>query len=411
MSAYLLFAIPFFLLMVGLEMAYAWRRGKKFYRLNDTVANLAVGIGSEATGLFFKLVIFGSYIYIYEHLSFFKQPVAWWSYVLVLVLYDFCFYWAHRMLHVVNIFWGAHVVHHSSEEYNLSVALRQSWFESLFVFFIFIPIPLLGFDPLVFVPAAAFDSLYQFWIHTQTVNKMPRWFEKILNTPSHHRVHHARNPQYIDKNYAGIFIIWDRLFGSFRKEEETPVFGITTPLNSWNPVWANVHYYKLLFEKMKLIRKPLKKIQLLFSKPGWMPEENGGIIQPPKVSVASVHKYDAKNIAGMHLYVIVQLLLIIAGLVAYMYYFETLPAIYQYVLFSIVLIAIVSCGGMLENKTWVIPLEYAKLVLLLVVLNTYYYFYELEWFVVTLAISSVLFILFNIWFTVSLYSKKLGRIG
>jgi len=399
MGEYILFAIPFFLLMVGLEMWYAWKHRKPFYRLNDTISNLAIGVGSEATGLFFKLILFGSYIYVHDHFAFFAIPATWWSFILVLLLYDFCFYWAHRMLHVVNIFWGAHVVHHSSEEYNLSVALRQSWFESVLAFFIFLPIPLLGFDPLVFLPAAGLDSLYQFWIHTQTVNKMPAWYEKIFNTPSHHRVHHARNPKYIDRNYAGIFIVWDKLFGSFQKEEEQPVFGITTPLNSWNPVWANVHYYKLLFGKMRLISSPLKKIRLLFSKPGWMPEENGGPLSVPDVSNNTVIKYDAKNNVWMHTYVIAQFILIVGGLMAYMYSFEELSLFYKYSIFGILMLAIVICGGILEKKNWVIPMEYLKLTLLLLTLNSYYYFYALDWFFVTLTVSSVLFIFFNIWFT------------
>ncbi len=408
MENYILFAIPFFLFMVGLEMVYAWRKRKQFYRLNDTITNLAIGVGSEATGLFFKIVIFGTYLIIYDHIRLFDIPATWWSFLLVLLLYDFCYYWAHRMLHVVNVFWGAHVVHHSSEEYNLSVALRQSWFESLLAFFVFIPIPLLGFDPVVFLPAAALDSLYQFWVHTQTIKKLPAWYEKIFNTPSHHRVHHARNPKYLDKNYAGIFIFWDKLFGSFQQEEEAPVFGITTPVNSWNPVWANMHYYKFLFEKMKHIQKPADKIRLLFSKPGWMPASNGGTIKPPAVSNESITKYNAQNTAGMHVYLIVQFALIVIGLVAFMYYFETLPAYYQYSIFGIVLISLVSCGGILEKKQWVIPLEYFKLVCLLLTLNSYYYFYMLDWFILTLILSSGFYILFNIWFTFSWKNKWAG---
>ena len=396
MTSYILFAIPFFLLMMGLEILHGYRQKKKYYRFNDTVANLSIGIGSEATGLFFKLVIFGSYIYIYQQWAFFHIAPSWWSFLCVLILYDFCFYWAHRMLHSVNIFWGAHVVHHSSEEYNLSVALRQSWFESMLGFFIFIPIPLLGFDPVVFVSAAAFDSLYQFWIHTQAVRKMPQWYEKIFNTPSHHRVHHARNPQYIDKNYGGIFIIWDKLFGSFQKEEEECIYGITTPLNSWNPVWANLHYYAGLFSVLKKIKSPFLKLRFLFARPGWMPEEG----RVPK-SFHHFSKYNAKNSWWMHFYIVTQFILIISGLMAYMVYFEELPLSYQWILLGILLLSIVICGGILENKIWVIPCEYLKLSVLLLTLNVYYYYHELEWFTTMLIASSAVFIILNIWFTFS----------
>ncbi|MFI5171287.1 MAG: sterol desaturase family protein [Chitinophagales bacterium] len=412
MHEYILFAIPFFLLMVGLEAYYSIKEKKEFYRFNDTISNLSIGIGSEATGLFFKLIIFGAYIYVYDHWSLFHIPPTWWSFLLVLILYDLCFYWAHHMLHKVNIFWGAHIVHHSSEEYNLSVALRQSWIESVLAFFIFIPIPMLGFDPIVFVPAAALDSLYQFWIHTRTVKKLPRWYEKIFNTPSHHRVHHARNPIYIDKNYGGILIIWDRIFGTFQEEEETPVFGITTPLNSWNPVWANLHYYKILFGKLHVITHPVQKIKLLFKKPGWMPDEYGGYQNPPAVSTKSYIKFDAKNNPQLHTYLTTQLFLTIGGLMAYMYYFETLSLFFQISIFAAIIFSIVICCAVIENKLlsvqirftlshWIIPSEYLKLVSLMLLINSYYYFYAPDWFIPELIISSFLFILFNIWFTMS----------
>ena len=160
---------------------------------------------------------------------------------------DFCFYWFHRIAHEYAAPWATHVVHHQSEEYNLAVALRQSAFEGCFAWVFYLPLAVIGFPPIWYVSMKAINLLYQFWIHTEAIDRLGP-LEWVMNTPSHHRVHHARNPKYLDKNYAGMFIIWDRMFGTFQPEEEQPVYGITKPLQSWNPLWANLAAWVELFE-------------------------------------------------------------------------------------------------------------------------------------------------------------------
>ena len=190
----------------------------------------------------------------------------------------------------INLFWGGHVVHHSSEEYNLSVALRQSSTQTIWTFMFYLPLAFIGFDPVYLVLVSGLNLLYQFWIHTEAIGKMG-FFEKFMNTPSHHRVHHGRNPKYIDKNHGGTFIIFDKWFGTFQEEEEKPTYGITTPVNSWNPVWVNLQSAMRMKQEMSLIKNWKDKIRYLMNKPGWLPDYlgNTGLL---KTSDLNTGKFD-----------------------------------------------------------------------------------------------------------------------
>ncbi|HTM99937.1 MAG TPA: sterol desaturase family protein, partial [Pedobacter sp.] len=247
---YIALSVPVFFILIGIELAYAFYKKLKYYRFNDSISNLSQGIGSQITGLFVKTLLFFGYKYIFENWRLFDLPTTIWVWILLFIGVDFFYYWFHRMSHQVNALWAAHIVHHQSEEYNLTVALRQSWFQSWFAWVFYLPLAFIGFDPIMFVTLSAFNTLYQFWIHTRAIKHMG-FLEHILNTPSHHRVHHGSNPKYIDKNHAGSLIIWDKMFGTFQKEEEEVYFGITTPLASWNPVWANFHYWVELWQTTK----------------------------------------------------------------------------------------------------------------------------------------------------------------
>ena len=274
-------AIPIFLIFIIIEFFATRKKHPEYYRLNDTITNLNIGVSH----LLFKLLTTGlllsAYVFVMEKFAVLHLHGIT-AYIVVLILFDFCFYWAHRFGHEINLFWGAHVVHHQSEEYNLSVALRQSWIHSFLAFIFFLPIAFLGVDVLTLGICASINSFYQFWIHTKAVHRMPKWFEYIFNTPSHHRVHHGVNPKYIDKNHGGMFIIWDRIFGTFQAEEEAPTYGITTPLKSWNPAWANIEYYVMLVKKAKPYSFT-DKLKLIFAKPGWQPNAFGGQLAIPAV--------------------------------------------------------------------------------------------------------------------------------
>ncbi len=235
-------SIPIFFILIGIELLVERFSQRKLYRLPDAIANLSCGITSQLSGLFLRIFVIGIYQFLFENFALFTLEKTWLYWLALVLLVDFAYYWAHRMSHEINLFWGGHVVHHQSEDYNLSVALRQSSLQVVWTFAFSLPIAFLGFDTWDFALISAFNTLYQFWIHTEAINKLPKWVEFIFNTPSHHRVHHGRDPKYIDKNHAGSLIIWDRIFGTFQPEEEKPTYGITKPINSWNPICANVSH-------------------------------------------------------------------------------------------------------------------------------------------------------------------------
>ena len=233
-------AIPFFILAMAIELAYgAWKKNQT-YRLNDALASLMMGSLSQLIGvlrLSFAAVVIASAVQLLGVVAW--APEYWWHWVAAFVAYDFCYYWKHRFGHEWRILWASHSAHHQSEEYNLSTALRQTSTDYIgFVFYL--PMYLAGTPAYVMISVGTLNLVYQFWVHTQHVNRLGI-LDYVLVTPSNHRVHHAKNPNYIDKNYGGFFIIWDRLFGTFcdEREDEKPVYGITHDLRSWNPLWAN----------------------------------------------------------------------------------------------------------------------------------------------------------------------------
>jgi sterol desaturase/sphingolipid hydroxylase (fatty acid hydroxylase superfamily) len=237
------FAIPVFILLVILEMLWAKRNAPEKYEPRDTLTSLALGTGSQVAGVLTGGAVFALSLWLYEH-RLFTVGWAWWAFVLCFVLDDFAYYWAHRTGHRVRWFWAAHVNHHSSQHYNLSTALRQTWTGFFALSFIFrIPLALAGFHPAMILFCGAINLVYQFWIHTEAIGKLPRWFEYLMNTPSHHRVHHATNPRYLDANYAGTFIIWDRMFGSFVEEVdgERIRYGIVKQLGTFNLLYSVFH--------------------------------------------------------------------------------------------------------------------------------------------------------------------------
>lgn len=246
---FILYAVPFFFVLIALELLADHWRGMRNYRVADAINSLSTGVLSTTSGLLTKGVGLVTYAVDWEHLALFALPAErFWVWGLAFVGYDFCYYWLHRFGHERNVLWAAHSVHHQSEDYNLSTALRQTSTGFIFSWIFYLPLAVLGVPPLVFVSVAALNLLYQFWVHTRHIPKLG-WFEWVFVTPSNHRVHHAQNPVYLDRNYGGVFIFWDRLFGTFCEEDdkEPVVFGVTTPLASWNPLWANLQVYAQLW--------------------------------------------------------------------------------------------------------------------------------------------------------------------
>lgn len=200
-----------------------------------------MGLGNTFLGLISKILIFAVFIFVYNNFRLFSIPFTWWAWILILFAEDFTYYWFHRISHVSRFFWASHIVHHSSKHYNLSTALRQTWTGGFLSFVFWLGLPLLGFHPVMILAQMSISLIYQYWIHTELIKKMPHWFEAVFNTPSHHRVHHATNPQYLDRNHAGIFIIWDKFFGTFQPKVEKPVYGLVKNIASFNPLYVAFH--------------------------------------------------------------------------------------------------------------------------------------------------------------------------
>ena len=268
--ALLIYAIPFFVLLLAIEAWFSYKENKHLYEVKDTFASLGLGLGNVLIGFITKALIFGLFTFIYKFRLFELEHSVWWFWVLLFLADDFSYYWFHRIAHSVNWFWASHVVHHSSEHYNLAAALRQTWTGNATGSFLFWAwMPLVGFHPIWVLFMQQISLIYQFWIHTETIDKLPRPIEFLFNTPSHHRVHHGSDLKYLDKNHAGILIIWDRLFGTFQPEEERPTYGLTKNIKSFNPAVIAFRTWGKLIKTASRCSSWKDRIRYFVESPGW----------------------------------------------------------------------------------------------------------------------------------------------
>jgi sterol desaturase/sphingolipid hydroxylase (fatty acid hydroxylase superfamily) len=354
-------------------------KGTNYYRLNDSINSLTAGVLSRMTGIVKQLFPLTIYVMAYEQLALFQLMPSWWVWVIAFVFYDFCYYWNHRLGHEMNILWAAHVVHHSSEEYNLTTALRQSG-SSLFSWIFYLPMAILGFDPIVLITVGSFNLIYQFWVHSRHIPKLG-YYEWIFVTPSNHRAHHAQNLLYLDRNYGGVFIIWDRLFGTFQEEldSEKPIYGIRKALQSWNPLWANVHVYSQLFKDCWHAKRWQDKLLIWFKRTGWRPADVEQNYPLSIVDLTKFKKFDVQLSLMNKFYSLLQYLLVsFVGLLMMMNAGNfTLAEQILVVLF--VLYGSVSAGLILENNPMAIYFEWAKYSLILLTLTIYTLPAWIEW--------------------------------
>ncbi len=327
MSKIIVFATPVFLLLIALEFFWSRRRasrtaGKAPYRLNDAINSISLGIISQLGGVLTKLwsvgiytVVFGA-LALYPRLEFWN---TWYGLLLALVFYDLCYYWNHRAGHVVALFWAAHVVHHQSQHYNLSTALRQTSSGAFLGWIFYLPMAVAGVPPLVFGTVALVDLLYQFWVHTEQVGKLG-WFDRWFCSPSNHRVHHAVNDDYLDKNYGGILVLWDRLFGSFQEEQEPCVYGTRGQLNSWDPLWANAEVYWALAQASWRTRHWGDKVRVWFKPPGWQPADLARDTPYPVFQLDAVSTYDPPLSQGQQWFAALQFVLAIGAVSLFLWH-------------------------------------------------------------------------------------------
>jgi sterol desaturase/sphingolipid hydroxylase (fatty acid hydroxylase superfamily) len=308
-------AVPFFLVAIIIELLVNWRKRKGYYRSNDAINSISAGMLDTTLGYFTKVLPMIGWGFALQNLSLFEMPLSWFDaslrglalWALAAIAWDFLYYWFHRFSHEISILWAAHAVHHQSEDYNLSTALRQTSTGFLFGWVFYLPLFLIGFPLEIVLTVNAVNLLYQFWVHTQLIRSLGP-LERVMMTPSHHRVHHAQNERYIDKNYGGMFIIWDRMFGTYEPEsdEEPVIFGIRKPLESWNPFWANLQVYDYLLFDARKAKRWQDKIGVWFRRTGWRPADVEEAYPKRSSDLQRFEKFDPPIATTMSRYAIAQ---------------------------------------------------------------------------------------------------------
>ncbi len=375
-------AIPFFLLLVGLELLVNWWRKTNYYSTNDAINSLHLGVLSQLTGLAKKAVQFSVYAWIFPYISLFElNSQSVWVWIAGFVVYDFCYYLYHRCSHEINGLWASHVVHHQSEEYNLTTALRQTS-GGIVNFVFYIPLAILGFEPIIFIAVGSLNLVYQFWVHTRHIDKMPAWFEFIFVTPSNHRVHHGQNPVYLDKNHGGVFILWDRLLGTYQKEldEEPVIYGVTVPLASWNPIWANFEVYWGLFQDSVRTKKWSDKFRVWYKKTGWRPDDVSEKYPGPKFDPYKQVKFDVANSLTTKTYILYQHIVTLCLSLVILYQAPKVDNSFNIVSMIVIGFGLFTLGKLQQNTKWSHLLETLKIALWgsFIVLSPYQFEWPLE---------------------------------
>jgi sterol desaturase/sphingolipid hydroxylase (fatty acid hydroxylase superfamily) len=329
---YITYAVPFFLLALLIEVAYGIAINKNTYRLNDAISNLFMGTLRTAN----KLIIIGAAGYVFylaeTNFAIWRMDInSWFTWIFAFVIYDFFYYWFHRISHERQIFWASHVAHHQSEDYNLSTALRQTGTGAFVSWVFYIPMFLIGIPSYVFISVASLNLIYQFWVHSEHIPKLG-WFENYFVTASNHRVHHAQNEQYIDKNYGGVFIIWDRMFGTHKIEDENEpcIYGIRGTLNTFNPIWANLHVYIKIIKEMWSSQDWRDKLYAPFARTGWTPKSLPYEIEKDDFNPESFKKFNP-TISKQH----------------------KIYALFQYLFITYIFLAFIQSGYLNYSQLWV----------------------------------------------------------
>ena len=329
---YITYAVPFFLVALLIELAYGIAINKNTYRLNDAISNLFMGTLRTAN----KLIIIGAAGYVFylaeTNFAIWRMDInSWFTWIFAFVIYDFFYYWFHRISHERQIFWASHVAHHQSEDYNLSTALRQTGTGAFVSWVFYIPMFLIGIPSYVFISVASLNLIYQFWVHSEHIPKLG-WFENYFVTASNHRVHHAQNEHYIDKNYGGVFIVWDRMFGTHKIEDENEpcIYGIRGTLNTFNPIWANLHVYIKIIKEMWSSQDWKDKLYAPFARTGWSPKSLPYEIEKDDFNPESFKKFNP-TISKQH----------------------KIYALFQYLFITYIFLAFIQSGYLNYSQLWV----------------------------------------------------------
>ncbi|XQE67523.1 sterol desaturase family protein [Pseudomonas sp. P3C3] len=353
-------AVPLYILLILLELAYERWSGRHTYRLADAVTSIDTAVLRMLLEGPLRLLLVVPYAWLYEHARLWTlDPTSPWTWLLGFIAVDFCFYWAHRSLHRYNLLWGAHQPHHSSEDFNLSTALRKGAFQTAFDWPFYLPLALLGLSLPLFLVLLGAQLVYQFWIHSQHVGRlgMLEWF---MVTPSNHRVHHGQNDRYIDKNHGGVFIVWDRLFGTFADETEAVRYGVTTPVRTFDPLRLQFSWWRLLWADAVATRSWWDKLRLWWMPTGWRPAD---VRERPWPKMGA-DKFDCPSRVGLRWYAFVQFVLINALTLVYLASVKQAGWLLPLLLGPLILFGCVSLGWLFEGRRALWRLEAVRLALL-----------------------------------------------
>lgn len=357
-------AVPVFLALIALEFLIDRMRGTRYYHLADSINSLSCGIVSTGVRVFFGFLGIFFYEWVYQHWSLTRLPANHWgTWVFAFIFYDLCYYWNHRLGHTVGLFWASHVVHHQSEEFNLTTALRQPGTGSFTGWIFYLPMALAGIPIGIYLLVGVIQLFYQFWPHTRLIGRMG-FLDHWIQTPSNHRVHHAQNDIYCDKNYVGVFLVWDHLFGSFQEEleEEPCIYGIRGQLKSWNPVWANFHYYWTMLKDSWHAGSWKDKFKVWFAHPGWRPQDVTSRFPKPAYDPhRDFVKYDPPCGVSLSVYGLVQFVALIGANSHFLALLPKQSTEWNVAYFLFILSSLVTLGGVLENRRSFFILESIRL--------------------------------------------------
>ncbi|MBC6110472.1 sterol desaturase family protein [Pedobacter sp. CCM 8938] len=369
---YLAFAIPAFFLFVYIELKIAqYKKESSVFKYESTVANFSVGIAERLLNLFMAASFYQVYNWVYTNYSIFEIPNRWYVWVLLLWATDLVWYWYHRLGHEINFLWAAHIVHHQSEEFNLSAAARITTIQAIFRNVFWCILPLVGFHPNMIITILLAHGAYSFFTHTQLIGKIG-WLENILITPSLHGVHHASDEKYLDKNYGDVFVFWDKIFGTFQTEEEAPKYGLTHPIKSYSFLWQHFHYYLEIGEAYKRANGFKAKCNALFGSPALMDQNIRPILEEKyfQNSKRKSSKFKFKTYANIQLGLVVVILTITTLFYSYLQFIDS-----AFILI-LVLLTLINIGALLEQRKWIYYLECFRLILIFT--YTFYNFNHFE---------------------------------
>lgn len=356
----LAFAVPLFLAFMLWEYIVAKKRNMSYFNLHDTIANISIGIAERLIDVFTIGFFYYIYEYLQKHYGLFNIHPSILLWILLPICTDFIWYWYHRLAHEINIFWAVHVVHHQSEDFNYTVSARITVFQSIVRTGFWSVLPILGFPAGMITSILLIHGLYPFFIHTRLIGKLGI-LEYVFVTPSHHRVHHANNEKYLDKNYGDVFIIWDKLFGTFQVEEddEEIVYGLTKQLKSYSFLWQHFHFFIELIYTVRLQRGFINKLKVLITKPRIVPS----IARERAEKTFYIANKNAPIEKPLNSYVIWQIGITVSSLFLFILFEKNIPVIQQALISCLILITLINCGAIMEQKIWIVYLEFSRLVL------------------------------------------------